>query len=68
MKRHMGQFQVYREADGWYVRRTGWPIEVQMWRYSTRKKALNGLHAFQREQFGPWCLPEGMGDRNDADA
>ncbi len=58
MRRHLHQFRVYRDANGWYVSRDGWSIDVQMYRYTTRKKALNGLLAFQRNMYAPWCLPE----------
>jgi len=59
MRRTMSRFHIYRDADGWYVSREGWPIDVQMYRFATRRIAINGLLAFQREQFGPWCLPIG---------
>ena len=28
-----------------------------MYRFATRKIAINGLLSLERGQFGPWCLP-----------
>ena len=58
MNRKMGLFRIYRDENGWYTSHDGWPLDVQMYRYRTRRIALNGLLAMQREQFGPWCLPD----------
>ena len=57
MKRPLRRFSVYRDGGYWYVSGAGWPVEAQMYRFATRKIAINGLLSLERGQFGPWCLP-----------